>query len=83
MAITQRKIIQASYGVTEVEDANINRSPSSYEKNDPEYLDRYARIVFGKISNFDHSGSKLVHFSIICDSKMSNSLKVMVIPTKI
>ena len=52
MAITQRKVIQASYGVTEVEDANINRSPSSYEKNDPEYLVRYARIVFGKMSNF-------------------------------
>ena len=49
MAITQRKIIQASYGVAEVEDANINRSPSSYEKNDPEYLDRYARKGFDKI----------------------------------
>ena len=43
MAIDQRRIIKASYGVTEVEGANINRSPSSYEKNDPEFLDRYAR----------------------------------------
>ena len=68
MAITQRKVIQASYGVTEVEDANINRSPSSYEKNDPEYLDRYARIGFDKIPVFDHSRSKLVHFPAICDS---------------
>ena len=68
MAITQRKVIQASYGVAEVADANINRSPSSYEKNDPEYLDRYARIGFDKIPVFDHSRSKLVHFSIICDS---------------
>ena len=37
MAINQRKIIQASYGVTEVEGANINRSPSSYEKMIPNF----------------------------------------------
>ena len=67
MAINQRKIIQASYGVTEVEDANINRSPSSYEKNDPEYLDRYARIGFYTIENSSHSRSRLLNWAIIAN----------------
>ena len=83
MAINQRKIIQASYGVTEVEDANINRSPSSYEKNDPEYLDRYARKGFYTIENSSHSRSRLLNWEIVCDSAILDPIKVMVILTRI
>ena len=83
MAINQRKIIQASYGVTEVENANINRSPSSYEKNDPEYLNRYARIGFYTNEHSSHSRSKLLNWAIVCDSAILNPMKVMVILTRI